>query len=97
VARLALVLSASTAAVLLVAGVGLWIIAGASGLLGNVEDFWTEATGQEAVSWNGPLLLVCFAAISVVLVIVGTVGSWLGAVLFNAASNLTGGLVVEAD
>jgi hypothetical protein len=92
-----LVISVSLAVVLLLTAVLLWVLASVTGLLGNFEDFWTEATGQESVSWNGAALLVSATAIAVVLVVAGTVGSWLWAILFNAASRLTGGIVVEVD
>jgi hypothetical protein len=96
-AKIAFVVSASLWLALLVAGVVLWLLASISGLLGNVENFWTEATGQEAVSWNGPVLFASSVAIAVVMVVVGTAGAWLAARLFNAASSLTGGLVAETE
>lgn len=95
VGRMTMLLSLCLWVVVVVAAVVLWQLASRTGLLGNVESFWAEATGQDAVTFDGPTLLVVVVAGGLVVVGLLTVFHVLFAWLFNTMSSITGGIPVE--
>lgn len=95
VGRMTMLLSLCLWVVVAAAAVVLWQLASRTGLLGNVESFWAEATGQEAVTFDGPTLLIVVVAGGLVVVGLLTVFHVLFAWLFNTMSSMTGGIPVE--
>ncbi len=94
VARVAALLWACLWVVVVIAGLVLWQVGRATGLIANAESFWAQATGQSSASFNGVALLVVVVFGGLVVVAVATVLSLLGAMLFNAVCDLTGGVKV---
>ena len=95
VARVASLLWACLWVVVVIAGLVLWQVGQATGLISNAESFWAQATGQSSASFNGVALLVAVVLGGLVVVAVATVLSTLGAMLFNAVCDLTGGVRVS--
>ena len=73
----------------------LWTLGGATGLVGNLEAFWAEATGQESVAINAAAVLVTVVLAGLVWVGLSTVFTMLVVVLINAILDLTGGIPVR--
>lgn len=80
-----------------VAGVVLWQVAAVTGLLGNVESFWAQATGQSAASISGLGLLVTVVIGGLVTVVVATVLTGALAWLLNTVWGVTGGVTLDGD
>jgi hypothetical protein len=78
--------------VLLVAGVVLWRLGDTAGLIGNLESFWAEATGQEVVEWDGRVVFRSWLLGGGVLAVAAAGFTTLFAVLFNLICDLTGGI-----
>jgi len=97
VARVAAIYSLCLWVVVVLAAIVLWQVAAVTGLLDNLESFWAQATGQNAVELSGAGLLVALVAGGLVLVVVSTVFWALTAMLLNAIWDLTGGVPVDSD
>lgn len=95
VARVVAIYSLCLWIVLVVAGVLLWQVASLTGLVGNLESFWAQATGQTAVAFSGAGFLVALIAGGLVLVGIATLFWALSAMLLNAIWDLTGGVPVD--
>lgn len=78
--------------VILIAGVVLWRLSDQAGLIGNVESFWAEATGQETVEWDGTKLFRSWLMAGSVLALASAAVTTLFAALFNLICDLTGGI-----
>lgn len=78
--------------VILIAGVVLWRLSDQAGLIGNVESFWAEATGQETVEWDGSKLFRSWLMAGSVLALAAAAVTTLFAALFNLICDLTGGI-----
>lgn len=78
--------------VLLISGVVLWQMSEQAGLVGNVESFWAEATGQETVEWDGSVLFRSWLMAGSVLALAAAALTTLFAALFNLICDLTGGI-----
>lgn len=78
--------------VVLIAGVVLWRLSDQAGLIGNVESFWAEATGQETVEWDGSKLFRSWLMAGSVLALASAAVTTLLAALFNLICDLTGGI-----
>lgn len=76
----------------------IWLILGATGLIGSIGTLISGATGTDATaatsSINLPTLMGFAAVISIFNIIVGTILAGVGAVVFNIIAKLTGGLLV---
>jgi len=77
----------------------IWLILGATGLIGSIGTLISGATGTDATaatsSLNLPTMMGFAAVISIFNIIVGTILAGLGAVVFNIIAKLTGGLLVS--
>ena len=80
-----------------VAGVVLWQVAAATGLLGNVESFWAQATGQASASFSGIGLLLTLVIGGLVTVVVASALTGALVWLLNTVWGVTGGLTVDGD
>lgn len=93
VLKVGLVFHAAIYIVLLVSGVLLWNVAGATGTIDNVEQF-LESFGWESFTFKGAELFRSFAVLGLFGIAAGT-GLWvLGAVVFNLITELVGGIRV---
>ena len=93
VLRLSLVFYLCVCAVLLVGGIVLWMGAAATGIVGNVESFFRDA-GFDGFRFSPPQLFRAFTLIGLIIVVTGTLANLLLAMLFNALSDLVGGIRV---
>lgn len=93
VAKLSAVFYLCACAVLLVAGLVLWIGAVATGVVGNVESFFRDA-GFDGFRFAPVQLFRAFALMGLVLVAAGTAANVLLAMLFNLMTELVGGVRV---
>lgn len=85
---------------LMVATTFLWSVASNAGVIGGVEDFIRQVLALESFVFEGNRLFKLFTLGGVALVLVATVLTALGAVMFNFISDLVGGIrftVVEEE
>jgi hypothetical protein len=80
--------------VCMAAGAILWSVAGKAGAIGSVERFIRSSTTSTSFHLNGGAILRASALGGLLLVVIGTVLSTAGAVLFNLISDLVGGVRV---
>lgn len=88
-------------AILLVAGVVLWMVFSASGLRANVEDFISELVTAELSDEGfrfeaGQMFKAAFLG-GLILVIGGTVANVVMALIFNLISDLIGGVTIGVE
>jgi hypothetical protein len=79
---------------LLVAGVILWVVGGATGARQAVERFFGDLLGSKDFHLLGDKLLAGAVVGGAVLVVVGTAANTLLAVLYNLISDVLGGIDV---
>lgn len=91
VALVAFLVYLTILAAFLIAGIVLWQVAAAAGAITKLEDGLTSV-GFGTVTLHGGVILAASAAVGVALVVVGTLVSVIGAVLYNAVAGLVGGL-----
>lgn len=94
VARMAFGLSCCAVVVVVGAGVLIWLVLTAAGVVENVEGF-AEDLGWTDVTFDGPSLLRSSLMIGLVVVIATTLLSMVAAEVFNLLSTITGGLRAE--
>jgi hypothetical protein len=100
VLKLAIVFYTCLFLVLLVAGVVLWVIAAAAGVVGNVEHFMGSLVGDKHFHFLATKILEGTVLAGFVLVALGAAFTVLAAVFFNLIADLVGGIdvtVVEHD
>ena len=85
---------ASLLVVLLMAGVVLWQIASAAGLIAHFEHFLTTL-GFGSVIFHGLPLLAAAAGIGLVLAVLGAAANLLMVVVYNLLADLVGGVKLE--
>jgi hypothetical protein len=95
VMRVSIVFYLCVFVILLVAGALLWAAARGAGVIDNVEDFIGELFSLEDFRFVGRRVLVISTLAGAALVVVGTLASVLGAMLYNLISSLVGGVEVE--
>lgn len=88
-------------AILLVAGVVLWMVFSASGLRANVEDFISELVtaelSEEGFQFEaGQMFKAAFLG-GLILVVGGTVANVVMALIFNLISDLIGGVTIGVE
>lgn len=83
-------------AVLVVAGILLWIAAEMTGVVTNIEQFMRDI-GFAGFRFRAGLLLSAGALGGLVLVGAGTIANMLAAMLFNLLSDVVGGIKVTID
>jgi hypothetical protein len=81
-------------AVLLVAGIVLWIVASAAGVVGNVETFIGDLFALDEFHFETFQILRAAFVGGVVLVLLGTALNVLAATLFNLIADLVGGVEI---
>jgi hypothetical protein len=82
-------------AVILVAGIVLWVIAASTGGIHNVEKFIGQIFELNQFKFHAGVILGYTAAIGGILVVLGTLGNVLFAVLYNLISDIVGGIEVS--
>lgn len=85
---------------LLVAGIVLWLVAAAAGVVGNVETFIGDLFALEEFKFEAMQILRASLLGGVVLVLLGTAANILAVMLFNLIADLVGGVevtVIEDD
>jgi hypothetical protein len=100
VLKVSVVFYACVFVVLLVAGVVLWLVASAAGVVGNVETFIGDLFALDEFHFEAFQILRAAFAGGAVLVLLGTALNVLAATLFNLIADLVGGVemtVVEDD
>ena len=90
-------LFASAYFVILVAGIVLWSIATASGVRGNIESFIGELIASDDFRFKADQLLRSSVIGGAILVVVGSLGNVLMAVLFNLISDVVGGIGISVE
>lgn len=95
VARVVAIYSLCLWVVVVVASVLVWQVASITGLVGNFESFWAQATGQSAVEFSGFGFLLAMVAGGFIIVVASTLFWGLSAMLLNAIWDLTGGVPVD--
>lgn len=83
--------------VVLVAGIVLWSIATASGVRGNIESFIGELIASDDFRFKADQLLRSSVIGGAILVVVGSLGNVLMAVLFNLISDVVGGIGISVE
>ena len=83
--------------VILVAGIVLWSIATASGVRGNIESFIGELIASDNFQFKADQLLRSSVIGGAILVVVGSLGNVLMAVLFNLISDVVGGIGISVE
>ncbi|MFP5317904.1 MAG: DUF3566 domain-containing protein [Acidimicrobiia bacterium] len=83
--------------VILVAGIVLWSIATASGVRGNIESFIGELIASDNFRFKADQLLRSSVIGGAILVVVGSLGNVLMAVLFNLISDVVGGIGISVE
>jgi hypothetical protein len=78
--------------VLLVAGVVLWIVASAAGVVGNVETFIGDLFALDQFHFEAFQILRAAFVGGAVLVVLGSALNVLAAMLFNLIADLVGGV-----
>jgi hypothetical protein len=81
-------------AVLLVAGIVLWIVASAAGVVGNVETFIGDLFALDEFHFETFQILRAAFVGGAVLVLLGTALNVLAATLFNLIADLVGGVEI---
>lgn len=101
VLKVSVVFYACVFVVLLVAGVVLWLVASAAGVVGNVETFIGDLFALDEFHFEAFQILRAAFAGGAVLVLLGTALNVLAATLFNLIADLVGGIemtvVEDAD
>jgi len=95
VLRFSLLFYLSMFLVLLVAGIVLWLIAGATGVRHNVENFIGDLIASDDFHFLGLQLLRAAAIGGFLLVIIGSAANVLMALLYNLISDVVGGIEVS--
>jgi hypothetical protein len=98
--KFSLVFSICLWLVLTVAGVILWRVAQEAGVITNIERFYAKASGERTFEIDGRGIFRALSGAGVVLVAAATSLGVLLALLFNAVSDLTGGIrmsVIELE
>jgi hypothetical protein len=80
--------------VLLVAGVVLWIVASAAGVVGNVETFIGDLFALDAFHFEAFQILRAAFVGGAVMVLLGSALNVLAVMLFNLIADLVGGVEV---
>src|SRR5438046_307066 len=91
VMKVASLFFSSFVVILLLAGVLLWLAGSSVGAIGGVEKF-VRGIGFEGFTFAGGQLLRGFVAAGIVLIIIGTGGAVLMAVVYNLISDVVGGI-----
>jgi hypothetical protein len=94
VLKLSLVFYSCLFLVVIVAGIGLWVIAAALGVIGNVEQFFGELLGSKDFHFLGLRILQAAALGGLVLVAIASGLTTLAAVFYNLITELVGGVDV---
>ena len=94
VLRFSILFYLSMLVVWLVAGVLLWLLASATGIVDNMERFVEDLFALESFRVNGGLLLVTCLVCGLVLVVLGTGVNVLMVVIYNLTSDIVGGVEV---
>lgn len=92
VLKLSVLFYACVFVVLLVAGVVLWIVASAAGVVGNVETFIGDLFALDAFHFEAFQILRAAFVGGAVLVLLGTALNVLAVTLFNLIAELVGGI-----
>ena len=92
--KISLILHICLWLVTMAAGSILWSVASRVGAIGSVERFIRSSTTSTSFHLNGGVILRASALGGLLLVVVGTVLTTAGAVLFNLISDLVGGIRV---
>lgn len=83
--------------VVLVAGIVLWSAATAAGVRGNIESFIRELIASEHFKFEADKILRSSVIGGAVLVVFGSLGNVLMAVLFNLISDVVGGIGISVE
>jgi hypothetical protein len=83
--------------VVLVAGVVLWLVATATGVRGNIENFVGELIASEHFQFKASQILRSSVIGGALLVLVGSAATLLAAVLFNLISDVVGGIGISVE
>ena len=94
VLKVSVVFYACVFVVLLVAGVVLWLVASAAGVVGNVETFIGDLFALDEFRFEPLQILQASFLGGVILVLLGTGANVLAALLFNLIADLVGGIEV---
>lgn len=77
-----------------IAGVVIWNFAGVSGLILKLNHLIDQLIGSTTYHVSGMAVLVVFASFGIVLSVIGTILTFVGAMLFNLAAEYVGGISV---
>ena len=91
VLRVAFLFCLSMFAVAMVAGILIWSAASRLGVFDDITKFMTSI-GFERFTFHGDVILRVSALGGLVLVVIGTAGSLVGAILYNLISDIVGGI-----
>ena len=97
--RVAFLFFLSSFAAVMVAGILMWSAASRLGVFTDITKFMTSV-GFEHFTFHGDVILRVSALGGLVLVVIGTAGSVVGAILYNLISDIVGGIefvVLEED
>jgi len=80
--------------VLLIAGSVLWNFAASAGLIVKLNHFVDQLIGSSTYHVSGTSILILLGAFGVVWAVIATILTFIGAMLFNLASEYIGGISV---
>lgn len=97
VVRVSLVLYACIVLVLVVAWAILWVVAGALGVTGNVEDFVSKLLALDSFSVSVMAQALALLVGAPILIALGTGMNALGAIFYNQIVDLVGGIQIDVE
>ncbi|TAN24174.1 MAG: hypothetical protein EPN30_06775 [Actinomycetota bacterium] len=80
--------------VMLIAGSVMWRFAGSAGLIVKLNHFVNQLIGSSTYHVSGTSILIVVGSFGVVWVLIATILTFVGAMLFNLASEYVGGISV---
>ncbi len=97
VVRVSAVLYACVLLVFVVAWAILWVVAGALGVTGNVEEFVAKLFALDAFHFSVLAQLGAAVIGGPILIAIGTGGNALAAIFYNQITELVGGIQIDVD
>ena len=90
--RFAALLYSCTLIIFLVAFVGVWLVASGTGSIPSIENFITQLFALKKFHFQAVQMLLAVTAIGIIWVLVATLMTVVGGVLYNLISDVVGGV-----
>ncbi len=93
-AKVAFLFYVTVLVVFMIAGSVIWNFAGASGLIIKLNRFIDQLIGSTTYHVSGMTILIFVGSVGIVLALIGTIITFICAMLFNLAAEYVGGISV---